>query len=99
MAGQSFGDAARSRHCIDVDVAVVFTGEGYSITIRREARGRLYSDPGGQTARLAAVTRYDPEISRIGEDDMSPAECGVAHQQRLLRLGGAGTGIDACDCE
>ena len=82
VPGQAAGDAAGDRHEIDVPVAVVLAGEGEPLAVGREGGVGLDADSGGQPAGLSPLAPHHPEVPRVSEGDLRPAE-DRSPQQRL----------------
>ena len=72
--------AALGGHYVDVEVAVVLSGEGDPFAVGREFREEFASGVGGDAPRVASGTRCQPEIAAVHEDNLVLIDVGKAHQ-------------------
>ena len=88
MPGQPPGLPAFRGHDEDIHVAVIFAGEGDQRTVRREDGIGLHSRSGGQSLGSSSVAGDFPEVTRVGKDDVRPAEGRLLRQnRRIFRCG------------
>ena len=70
VVGNPLRDAARGRHSVYIDIAVVLAGEGDGFTIRREDRVVLDTRAGREPRGVTALAADGPQIARVREDDL-----------------------------
>jgi hypothetical protein len=84
---ETLGDSAGGGHDKDIDVAVVFAGEGDLHSIGGETRIGLQTGADREAGRLAAGARDAPQVLRVNEDDVGLAEGGLLEEQALTGRG------------
>ena len=74
---------ARGRHDEDIDVAVVFAGEGDATAVGRERGARLDAGARREPAGGAPLAGHAPQVAPVDEHDVGPAERRALHQQSV----------------
>jgi hypothetical protein len=87
MIGEAARNSSSCGYHVDVAIAIVFASECDQRAVGREVRKRLRSNSGGETVGVASVTRDNPEIASVIEDDLRLADRWVAEKQGRIRLG------------
>src|SRR6516225_6904080 len=86
MMSKSFRDPASRWHDIDIDVAVVFSGESDQSPIWRKHGIGLFSAPACQEPSLASLARHDPKISGKRKGNRGLRERGLLEKEWSARL-------------
>ncbi len=96
VVGDAPGLAALHRDDEGIRVAVVLAGEGDLLAVAREVRIGFRAGEAGEPLGVAAGAIHDPEIVRVGEDDVLITHRGLAEELGAL---GRGCGGDAGEQE
>ena len=80
MPGQPLGHTARGGHHEHVGVAVIISRERDLASRRVRRPDRLHARARGEPAGVAAFARDAPEVAGVGEDNMRPAQGGLAKE-------------------
>ncbi len=88
--GEPLRHAAGGGYNVDLCVAVILTGEGEGLAVRREPGEHLETVIAGQLSRGAAGGGDGVEIARVGEDDLIVIDRGKTQQSGFRRCKGRG---------
>ena len=83
MVSQSAWHSSRCRYDIDIDVAVVLTGESYQRTVGRKLRISFHTSARRQSRRCAAFPADYPQIAGVDENDLTSAQRRLLKQRRF----------------
>jgi hypothetical protein len=86
MKRQLLGLAALGRNHVDIEIAIVLTGERYPLAIGREFGEQFQPRVRGNATRHASAARHQPEVAAVTEDYLVPVDVGKTHQPALGRL-------------
>ena len=87
------GLAALGGHYIDVEIAVVLSGEGDPFAVGRKFREQFASRIGGDAPGVSARAGRQPEVAAVHEDNLVLIDVGKAHQPAFRHfLAGSGAG-------
>ena len=85
MPGQALRNASGDRHHVHIYIAVILPGERDLRAVRRKMCAALVTTR-REPLRLAAVAAHHPDIARIAEGNLRPAQRGIAKEVQLVLL-------------